>query len=217
MRVKVCGIKTEQELETAVGAGADAVGFLVGQVHASHDFILPSTAARLVRMLPPYVTPVLVTHLTEPSAVLELVEQTSILTVQLHGGGSPENVAALHDRLGPGGKLVYAVHVIDRGVVPSPDVYYPMVDALLLDSMDRAAGKVGGTGLTHNWEVSAGVTASAPVPVILAGGLTPANVAGAVRQVRPYAVDANSGLRGFDRVLDRNLCSAFVRNAINAL
>ena len=217
MRVKACGIKTEQELEAAVAAGVDAVGFLVGQVHASCDFILASTAARLVRALPPYVTPVLVTHLTEPSAVLELAEQTSIQTIQLHGGGSPENVALLRDRLGTGGKLVYAVHVIDTKVVPSPDVYYPLVDALLLDSMDPAAGKVGGTGQTHNWVVSAEVAASAPVPVILAGGLTPANVAGAIRLVRPYAVDANSGLRGFDGVLDRNLCSAFVRNAVNAL
>ena len=83
MRVKVCGIKTEQELETAVSAGADAVGFLVGQVHASHDFILASTAARLVRMLPPYVVPVLVTHLTKPETILELAEQTSIFTIQL--------------------------------------------------------------------------------------------------------------------------------------
>ena len=217
MRVKVCGIKTEQELETAVSAGADAVGFLVGQVHASHDFILASTAARLVRMLPPYVVPVLVTHLTEPSAVWELVEQTSIPTIQLHGGNTVEQVACLRDRLGPAGKLVYAVHVIDTEVVPAPEAYYPFVDAILLDSMDRSAGKVGGTGITHNWNVSAAVVASAPLPVILAGGLNPVNVAGAIRQVRPFAVDANSGLRGFDGMLDCQLCAAFVRNAKQAL
>ncbi len=217
MRVKVCGIKTEQELETAVSAGADAVGFLVGQVHASHDFILASTAARLVRMLPPYVVPVLVTHLTKPETILELAEQTSIFTIQLHGGSSPEEVAALRDRLGPAGKLVYAAHVVDQQVVPPPDPYYAFADALLLDSMDPAAGKVGGTGLTHNWNVSAAIAASAPVPVVLAGGLNPSNVAAAVRHVRPFAVDANSGLRRFDGDLDWNLCSAFVRNAKNAI
>ena len=217
MRVKACGIKTEKELEAAVAAGVDAVGFLVGQVHASGDFILASTAARLVRALPPYMTPVLVTHLTEPSAVWELVEQTSILTIQLHGGNTVEQVARLRDRLGPAGKLVYAVHVIDTEVVPAPEAYYPFVDAILLDSMDRSAGKVGGTGITHNWNVSAAVVASAPLPVILAGGLNPANVAGAIRQVRPFAVDANSGLRGFDGMLDCQLCAAFVRNAKQAL
>lgn len=217
MRVKACGIKTEQELEAAVAAGVDAVGFLVGQVHASGDFILASTAARLVRALPPYIVPVLVTHLTDPSAVLELAEQTSIFTIQLHGGNTLEQVACLHDRLGPAGKLVYAVHVIDTEVVPSPEAYYPFADAILLDSMDRTAGKVGGTGMTHNWDVSASVAASAPVPVVLAGGLTPSNVAAAIRHVHPFAVDANSGLRGFDGQLDRNLCAAFVRNARQAL
>ena len=216
MRVKACGIKTEHDLETAVETGVDAVGFLVGQVHASHDFILASTAARLVRILPPYVVPVLVTHLTDPSAILELVEQTSILTLQLHGGNTPEEIALLRDRLGPAGKLVYVAHVIETQVIPFLEPYYSLVDAVLLDSMDRAAGKVGGTGRTHNWDISASVSASAPVPVTLAGGLTPANVAAAIRKVHPFAVDANSGLRAFDGSLDWNLCAAFVRNAKNA-
>mgnify|MGYP001147034611 FL=1 len=105
MRVKVCGIKTERDLETAVKAGADAVGFLVGQVHASHDFILASTAARLAGFLPPYVVPVIVTHLTAPDAVLDIVEQTSIQTIQLHGGSTVEEVAVLRDNLGPAGQL----------------------------------------------------------------------------------------------------------------
>ena len=90
MRVKACGIKTERDLETAVKAGVDAVGFLVGQVHTSHDFILASTAARLVKFLPPYVVPVIVTHLTAPDAILDIVEQTSILTIQLHGRSTAE-------------------------------------------------------------------------------------------------------------------------------
>lgn len=173
MRVKACGIKTERDLETAVKAGVDAVGFLVGQVHTSHDFILASTAARLVKFLPPYVVPVIVTHLTAPDAILDIVEQTSILTIQLHGGSTAEEVAALRDNLGPAGKLIYAAHVLGMQVTPALEPYYDLVDAVLLDSMDRETGKVGGTGMTHNWDVSAGAAAASPVPLTLAGGLTP--------------------------------------------
>ena len=216
MRVKACGIKTERDLETAVKAGVDAVGFLVGQVHTSHDFILASTAARLVKFLPPYVVPVIVTHLTAPDAILDIVEQTSILTIQLHGGSTAEEVAALRDNLGPAGKLIYAAHVLGMQVTPALEPYYDLVDAVLLDSMDRETGKVGGTGMTHNWDVSAAAAAASPVPLTLAGGLTPDNVAGAIRHVRPFAVDANSALKGFDGSLDLNLCTAFVRNAKNA-
>lgn len=216
MRVKACGIKTERDLETAVKAGVDAVGFLVGQVHTSHDFILASTAARLVKFLPPYVVPVIVTHLTVPDAILDIVEQTSILTIQLHGGSTAEEVAALRDNLGPAGKLIYAAHVLGMQVTPALEPYYDLVDAVLLDSMDRETGKVGGTGMTHNWDVSAAAAAASPVPLTLAGGLTPDNVAGAIRHVRPFAVDANSALKGFDGSLDLNLCTAFVRNAKNA-
>ena len=75
MRIKICGIRNEQDMNVAVNAGADAVGFLVGQLHASRDFILPGTAARLVRMLPPFVTPVLVTHFTDPAEVFDLVDR----------------------------------------------------------------------------------------------------------------------------------------------
>ncbi len=216
MRVKACGIKTERDLETAVRAGVDAVGFLVGQVHTSHDFILASTAARLTGLLPPYVVPVLVTHLTAPDAILNLMEQTSILTVQLHGGSTVEEVSALRDHLGPAGKLIYAAHVLGAQVVPALEPYYDFVDAVLLDSMDRGTGRVGGTGMTHNWDVSAAIAASSPVPLTLAGGLAPDNVAAAIRHVHPFAVDANSALKGFDGALDLNLCSAFVRNARNA-
>ena len=95
MRVKICGIKNEAELEIAVNAGADAIGFLVGQRFPSPDFILPDKAARLAALLPPFVTPVLVTHLTEPEEIAELIERTGVTTVQLHGGSSVEQVRTL--------------------------------------------------------------------------------------------------------------------------
>ena len=111
MRVKICGIHDETDLANAVKAGADAVGFLVGQVHNSPDFILSGTAARLLRKLPPAVSPVIVTHLTEPAEVFDLVVRTGITTVQLHGGSTPEQAAQLRDMLPPSGKLILVQHL----------------------------------------------------------------------------------------------------------
>jgi len=217
MRVKICGIKNETELENAVNAGADAVGFLVGQRFPSGDFILPEKAARLTALLPPFVTPVLVTHLTEPADILKIVEKTGIQTIQLHGGSTPEQVAVLRKSLGPAAKLITLLHVglLPDEVNPDPAGFESCSDAFLLDSFDPVSGKVGGTGKTHNWQNSARIVRSVHRPVILAGGLNPDNVTEAVRTVLPYAVDANSGLRPLGD-LDAKTAAAFVQNALRA-
>lgn len=217
MRVKICGIKNETELEIAINAGADAVGFLVGQRFPSPDFILPDKAARLAALLPPFITPVLVTHLTEPEEIAGLVERTGVVTVQLHGGSSVEQVQTLRRYFDSAAKLILAVHVgqLPEEISPNPAPYAPFVDAFLLDSYDSISGKVGGTGKTHNWQVSAKVVSAVSRPVILAGGLTPENVVEAVRTVRPYAVDVNSGVHPFG-TLDARISSAFVQNALHA-
>lgn len=218
MRVKICGITNETDLETAVNAGADAVGFLVGQRFPSPDFILPEKAARLTALLPPFVTPVLVTHLTEPQEILELYEKTGIAAIQLHGGSTPEQLCSLREYLGNSIKLIVALHVSslpEHLSDPDPAPYEPQADAFLLDSYDPATGKVGGTGKTHNWQNSSRIAATVRRPVILAGGLNPDNVAEAVRTVRPYAVDANTGLRPVG-VLDVRIATAFVQNALRA-
>lgn len=217
MRVKICGIKDETELEIAVNAGADAVGFLVGQRFPSQDFILPEKAARLAALLPPFVTPVLVTHLTDPGEILEIIEKTGISTIQLHGGSTPEQLPPLRKYLGRTLKLIMALRIgtLPDDVSPEPAPYEPCADAFLLDSCDPVSGKVGGTGKIHNWRNSAQVTAAVHRPVILAGGLRPDNVIEAVRTVRPYAVDANSALRPFG-TLDAKIASAFVQNALHA-
>lgn len=217
MRVKICGIKNERELEIAVNAGVDAAGFLVGQRHPSPDFILPEQAARLASLLPPFVTPVLVTHLTEPGEIMELIDRTLITTLQLHGGSSPEQIPPLREYLEGAGKVILTVHV---GAGPSnistpAAPYEALVDAFLLDSYDPVSGKVGGTGKTHDWQISAGFVRTTAHPVILAGGLNPDNVAFAIRTVRPYAVDANSCLRPLG-TLDPGIAASFVRNARNA-
>lgn len=217
MRVKICGIRTEKDVQAVVDADADAAGFLVGQVHPSPDFILPSTAGRLAKRLPPYVSPVLVTHLTEPEAIKELVDKSGINTIQLHGGSSIEEVDVLRKILPWHCKLILTAHVIGDGVEPDFEPYLPFIDAILLDSFNKDTGQYGGTGVPHNWLVSQRIVRNSRKPVILAGGLNPDNVKEAIQAVRPYGVDANSGLRD-EKTSGRcpKRCSAFVVNAKNA-
>ena len=216
MRIKICGIKTEADVEIVIKAGADAAGLLVGQLHTSTDFILPSTALRLSGLLPPFITPVIVTHLVDAISILDIVKKTGITTLQLHGGSSPEEVRKICDALPGNGKIIFAVHIIKNEMVPSLEAYYPYIDAVLLDSYNLTTGQVGGTGQIHDWALSAKIVKSSPVPVILAGGLNPSNVEDAIRTVNPYGVDANSGLKNAEGGRDPELCKAFVMNARKA-
>ncbi len=216
MKVKICGIKTETDVYAVIKAGADAAGLLVGQVHASTDFILPSTAARLAELLTPYITPVIVTHLADADGILDIVKKTDVITLQLHGGSTLDDVKKICDALPKNGKIIYAVHVIKGSMVPALEEFYPFIDAILLDSYNMVTGQVGGTGQVHDWERSAEIVKDSPVPVILAGGLNPDNVAEAVRMVKPYGVDANSGLKNPDGSRNAKLCLNFTVNARKA-
>ncbi len=213
MRVKICGVRTDDDLAAAVGSGADAVGFLVGQIHASPDFILPGTACRLAQMLPPYMSPVIVTHLVEAEPILEILDKTQIFNVQLHGGSSLDQVKKTRENLPSSGKIILALHVVDGQVQPEIDQFIPYVNAVVVDSYNRNTGQVGGTGKTHDWLKSAEFASRCKLPVILAGGLNPSNVAEAIRIVRPYGVDANSGMKDENRNCSPRLCRDFVRNA----
>ena len=217
MKIKICGIRNENDLRAALTASPDAVGFLVGQVHPSPDFILACTARRLARLLPPFVQPWLVTHYSRPEDVLELAEAAAIHNIQLHGDSTPDQVSAIRDALPPCAKLVKAVHPEPRNPFSEYIEFLPFIDAFLIDTLNPKTGQVGGTGLVGNWTLAAQFVQESPVPVILAGGLTPANVARAIERVRPYAVDVNTGVKATaDRSESPLLCRAFAKAARQA-
>jgi phosphoribosylanthranilate isomerase len=214
MRIKICGIRNDSDLKAALSASPDAVGFLVGQVHPSPDFILACTARRLAKSLPPFVQPWLVTHLSAPEEVLDLAEAAAIHNIQLHGESTPEEVSAIRDALPPCARLVRAVHPEPQDAFYQYAEFVPFIDAFLIDTLNPKTGQVGGTGLTGNWVRAARFVQESPLPVILAGGLTPANVARAIERVRPYAVDVNTGVKSSaDRTESAPLCRAFVKAA----
>jgi len=210
LRVKVCGNRSKEDLEISLSMGADAVGLIVGIRHRSEDAISPELAAELLSLIPVFVTPVLVTHLVTATEILGIHDQVPAPAIQLHDDIPTDEILALRKRL-PHVALIKAIGVVDESSIEAAHRIESVVDALLLDS--RTSDRIGGTGQVHDWSISRRIVDTARVPVILAGGLTPENVHSAIEAVRPYAVDANSGLELPDGSKDPARVSDFVIRA----
>jgi phosphoribosylanthranilate isomerase len=186
-KIKVCGIMNQSDLAHAVIAGADAVGFVV-EIDDSRHSISTGQAADLISQVPIYTKSVAVIAPVDVDEAVRLAAQTKADVLQLHGSLAPKNLAELKSRVHQ--KLIAAVAANKGGKEAMR--FGMVVDAILLDTMVN--GKLGGTGSVHDWDLSAEIVRSLRVPVILAGGLHPGNVAAAIEKVRPYAVDVSSGL-----------------------
>ena len=191
MRSKICGINSLEDVNVVLKSGAHALGFLVGITHLAEDKVSNEEAKTLIEGLPPYVSSVAVTHLTNVNEIIELVKYLGVTTVQIHDYIPPEAVKVVRDML-QCVKIIKAVHVVDEDALAVAKSFVPYVDAILLDS--RTNERLGGTGMTHNWNISAKIVQAVKKPVILAGGLTSDNVYEAVIKVKPFGVDVNSGV-----------------------
>ena len=202
-RAKVCGITSEADRDVAVDAGADAIGLIAGVTVDTPRDISLTEAATLAAGVPPLVSTVLVTMPDDVQTAREYVDIVQPDVLQLHGS-NPELFEALSDEPV---KLVAAVDPED----PDIDAYATVADALLVDSVDAEGG--GGTGETHDWDRTRDIVDAISVPVILAGGLTPENVAEAVETVRPFGVDVASGVEASGGVKDHDAVRSFVQRA----
>jgi phosphoribosylanthranilate isomerase len=210
VRVKICGVRTVAELQHAAACGADAVGL---NFHPpSPRFVGPAQARELLAALPPFVEAVGVFVNKRLDELRELLHDLGRLrTVQVHGG-EPEVVDAAPYHHVP------ALQVRDEADLRRAEAYLAacrargcLPAALLIDG--HAPGLAGGTGQRAPWELVAGLRAE--VPIILAGGLTPENVAEAVRVVRPYAVDVASGVESSPGVKCPDKVRAFIEAALS--
>ncbi|SEM98381.1 phosphoribosylanthranilate isomerase [Halorientalis persicus] len=208
-RTKICGITRESDLEAVVAAGADAVGLTAAVTVDTPREVPVEQAAELAAAVPPFVTSVLVTMPDSVGRAVELVERVEPDAVQLHGNLGPDDIAAVRERAPA--QVIAAVDATDSAV----DTYADAADALLIDSVDEQGG--GGTGETHDWERTADLVTSLDVPVILAGGLTPDNVAEAAETVEPFAVDVASGVESEGGLKDHDAVRRFVERAESAV
>ena len=212
MRVKFCGTASLADMRCAIDAGCDAVGFIMGVTYQSADVVTPAEAAEMIRELPPFIEPVAVTHLRETEDLIGLAKDSRCTTLQIQDVVEPSGIPVIRDAL-PYLKIVKAVHVTDESAIRTAKRYEPYADALILDTRTRE--RIGGTGIPHDWNISATIVANSAIPVILAGGLTPENVAEAIRRVRPYGVDVQTGVKK-DGVRNPERTLAFAREARSA-
>ena len=203
VRVKICGITSLADAEAAIQAGADALGFVFCE--ASPRCLSTQSAALICADLPPFVVKVGLFVNPTQSIMAETLNACRIDVVQLHGDESPEFCSAVPR------PVIKAFRIRDKSSLKELAAYPGAT--WLLDSY--VAGKLGGTGEQFNWELARRAVQSSS-RIILAGGLTPANVATAVRQVRPYAVDVSSGVESAPGRKDRQKLEDFVRAAKEA-
>lgn len=203
VRVKICGITTVEDARVAVEAGADALGFVFYE--KSPRFVNPLKAVAIIRELPPFVQTVGLFVNEETEKINWTADFCGLDLVQLHGDEEPRDGEELKRR------VIKALRVKDEASLSGRDAW--SVSALLLDAW--VSGAYGGTGESFNWELAA--TVARQRPVILAGGLTPENVAEAVSIVHPYAVDVSSGVEAAPGKKDPDKVREFIRRAKGVL
>ena len=181
VRVKICGITNSEDALAAVDFGADALGFVFFK--ESPRYIPPGDATRIIKRLPPFVTAVGVFVDASPEDLEKTIASTGIDVVQLHGDEPPEMCRLSRS-------TIKAIRVKSLESLNPLAGYQDKVSAFLLDTFSPEG--FGGTGQKFNWDIA--THAKQFGRIVLAGGLTPDNIAQAVKQVQPYGVDVSSGV-----------------------
>ncbi|MBX3605573.1 MAG: phosphoribosylanthranilate isomerase [Piscinibacter sp.] len=207
--LKVCCISSVEEAQLAIAHGASALG-LVSAMPSGPGVIEEALIAEIATRVPPTIETFLLTSRQEADAIVEQQRRCRTSTLQLVDHVPHAELRRLRTAL-PGIRLVQVIHVADAGSVEEAVAVAPLVDAVLLDSGNPtlAVKELGGTGRVHDWALSARIRAAIGVPLFLAGGLRPDNVAQAIATVRPFGLDICSGVRSDGR-LDGDKLSRFV-------
>lgn len=199
VKIKICGITELDDALHAVDCGADALGFVFYK--RSPRAITPDKAQAIITQLPPFVTVVGLFVNEDPSIVQEVADHCHLDGIQYHGDETPETVRKAPRR------SIRALRVREHATLEDLEAY--PASGLLIDAW--VAGEFGGTGVLSNWEIAAEIAKKRPL--ILAGGLSPENVAAAIQAVRPYGVDVSSGVEDSPGRKDKKKVAAFIRAA----
>lgn len=202
VRIKFCGITNVDDALAAVALGVDALGFVFHAPSPRH--VGPAAAAAIIQRLPPLVCKVGLFVNAPMATVRETIAQTGIDVVQFHGDESPE-VCRDAPRA-----WIKAIRVQAHTDIGAATRAYTGAAAILLDAWDKTV--YGGSGQTFDWDA---VPAGLNRPLILAGGLTPDNVAEAIRRTRPFAVDVSGGIETVKGRKDHEKMKRFVTEVHN--
>ncbi|MCB5187224.1 phosphoribosylanthranilate isomerase [Methylobacillus caricis] len=202
-RVKICGITRVEDALAAVVSGTDAIG-LVFYASSPRNVDLEQ-AGEIIAALPPFVSVVGLFVDAEPAEIEHVLSRIRLNMLQFHGDEAPADCRRY------GLPYMKAIRVRSGTNLLQYATQYNDARALLLDAY--AEGIAGGTGQVFDWHL---IPADMPLPIVLAGGLTPENIAAAIRQVRPYAVDVSGGVEKTKGIKDAVKMTAFMRGVHNA-
>jgi phosphoribosylanthranilate isomerase len=194
-RVKICCISSVEEAALAVERGASALG-LVSHMPSGPGVIGDEKIAAITATVPPSIGTFLLTSRQSVTGIIEQQRFCRTNTIQICDHLAVGTHRDLKDAL-PGISIVQVVHVTGPESIEEAARVAPHVDAILLDSGNQklAVKELGGTGRTHDWSLSRAIRERVGVPIFLAGGLTPENVARAIKEVEPFGLDLCSGVR----------------------
>jgi phosphoribosylanthranilate isomerase len=208
-RVKICCISSSEEAAMAIRHGAAALG-LVGKMPSGPGIITDEVIHSIAQIVPPPIATFLLTSETEAEDIIQHHQKVHTTTIQLVDALPNRDYLTIRERL-PNVKLVQVIHVINENSVEEAIEISPWVDAILLDSgnPNLSVKELGGTGRTHNWQLSRQIRENISIPVFLAGGLHQGNVREAIETVQPFGVDLCSGVRTDGKLDERKLESFF--------
>jgi phosphoribosylanthranilate isomerase len=211
-RVKICCIASIEEARMAIDAGASAIG-LVSAMPSGPGPIPEDLIAEIAATVPPGVSSFLLTCLQDAAAIIDQQRRLRVNTIQICDRLTTGTYHEIRGAL-PGVSLVQVIHVTGPEAVDEAIAVAPYVDAVLLDSGNQslAIKELGGTGRTHDWSLSLKIREAIEVPLFLAGGLNPTNVAAAIREVQPFGIDVCSGLRTEGTLDPEKLSEFFTRS-----
>ncbi|MFA5858089.1 MAG: phosphoribosylanthranilate isomerase [Elusimicrobiota bacterium] len=207
-KIKICGITNENDAVWCAGMGVHYLGFNFWE--NSPRKVSQKMVKDVVSKLPGFVKPVGVFVNAETDELIQTVKNTGLKLVQLHGDETVEYVKTLGEQISvvaPGVEVIKAFRVQGDEVITSMEQYKPYVKYFLLDAY--VPGVEGGTGEVFNWDIAVKAKIL-EVPIFLAGGLNPDNVAAAVEKVDPFAVDVASGVERLPRRKDYDKLKQFI-------
>ena len=206
--VKICCISSIDEAKLAISYGASALG-LVSEMPSGPGVISEEEITNIASIIPPGISSFLLTSKQDVKSIIKQQKRTGVNTIQIVDTLLDGTHQELKNAL-PGISIVQVIHVNGFESIDEAMKVAPFVDAILLDSGKQflEIKELGGTGRTHDWTLSRQIIKKVNIPIFLAGGLKPENVAEAIKQVRPFGLDLCSGVRT-NRKLDEQKLSKF--------
>jgi phosphoribosylanthranilate isomerase len=209
VKVKICCISSIEEAKLAIVHGAAAIG-LVGRMPSGPGIITDELINSIAKTVLPPIDSFLLTSETTAEAIIEHHNKVNTTTIQMVDALSGREYHKIREAI-PHVKLVQVIHVLDEKAVQEAIEIAEWVDAILLDSgnPNLSTKVLGGTGKTHNWDLSKKIRENISIPTYLAGGINKDNIRMAIDHVQPYGIDLCSSVRTNGQLDERKLEELF--------